>query len=702
MVGGIAAQSEEVGLNSFGTTIKTDFRGVFDPANIEERNVVASECYIPSKRRERYVDSIDRTFRAIVPPSENNTTTIEDTSEPEQIIKKLRQGDKLTNQVMLLVGAAGSGKTTFVDHLRVKALPNDVKRSTRWIHLNMNQAPVSKEEIYNWLRVEIIERIRSVESDIAFDELETLRKIFRTDVETFRKGVGRLYEHDKTKYNEKLAEILTGCVENAHYRAQSYCKYVSSRHSALVVIVLDNCDKRLLEEQLLMFEAAQWLRNEFNAMVFLPLREETYDRNLNLPPLDTALKDLAFRIESPRFDLILRSRVDYAISKLKENPEEKFSYDLPNSMKATYTAADKVSYLNSILKLVFDSNSNIRRLLIGLAGRNMRRAMEIFLEFCSSGHISEDHIVKMVQSKGSYSLPISLVSRVVLRSKKRYYDSDYSYVVNLFSSEIDDDRPSYFSRIAILRFLANVAHVGKGARKDGYTRGRDLLDDLRKIGIDEGVLTREINYLARHFCIVSEDFRMVGLTLDDLITISPAGRTHLYMLGNPHYLAAVSEDTWFRQEAVARSVVDRSYNPRLHFDNRSSLMNAKTAVNFLKSERDTLSQDLDLVFSDSDIGELLAVNSLVKTIKEREGQLAGSWAGLDERYPPGTMAKGVVVNIKQFGIFVRLEDSFTGLLHTSKCNDEDAAKAIGDEIEVRVLDVDVFERKISLTSFDYS
>ena len=104
--------------------------------------------------------------------------------------------------------------------------------------------------------------------------------------------------------------------------AQSYCKYVSARSSALIVIALDNCDKRLMDEQLLMFEAAQWLRKSFNAMVFLPLREETYDNNLHLPPLDTALKDLAFRIEPPRFDLILRSRVDFAISKLKRGSEQ--------------------------------------------------------------------------------------------------------------------------------------------------------------------------------------------------------------------------------------------------------------------------------------------------------------------------------------------------------------------------------------------
>lgn len=450
MVGGLSAQDEEIGLNSFGVSIKSDFRELFSPSTLEEREVIARECYIPSKRRDRYVDAIDRTFKAIISPSEGNTVALSDSSSPKELISKLRRGSELNNEVMLLIGAAGSGKTTFVDHLRVNALPADLRRQTRWLHINMNDAPVSRDEIYPWLRSEIIKGIKSVESGVDFDSLDSLRKIFKSDVERFRKGVGRLYELNKEKYDEKLAEVLTDALSNEQYVAQAYCKYVSSRSSALIVIALDNCDKRLMDEQLLMFEAAQWIRKSFSAMVFLPLREETYDNNLDLPPLDTALKDLAFRIEPPRFDLILRSRVDFAIKKLKEDPNKKYSYDLPNSMKVVYTASEKISYLRSILSSLFDTDSNIRRLLIGLSGRNMRRAMEIFLDFCSSGHISEDHIVKMAHSSGSYKLPMAIISRVLLRSKKRYYDSDHSYVVNVFSAEIDDARPNFFVRIAIL------------------------------------------------------------------------------------------------------------------------------------------------------------------------------------------------------------------------------------------------------------
>lgn len=698
LVGGLAAQNEEVGLNSFGTTIKADFRGLFDPANIHERDVIASECYIPSKRRDRYVDAIDRTFKAIVPPSERNASPIDDTGSPQQIIKKLRLGEKLNNQVMLLIGAAGAGKTTFVDYLRVKALPSDVRRSTRWIHVNMNEAPVSRDEVYSWLRRQIVQGVRELSPSTDFDDIETLRKIFRSDIERFRKGVGRLLEASPELYNQKLAELITQCLGDEQGYARSMCKFLSSRESALIVIVLDNCDKREMKEQLLMFEAAQWLRTEFNALVFLPLREETYDNNLSVPPLDTALKDLAFRIEPPRFDLILRSRVDFAIRKLSENPDKKFSYDLPNSMRATYTAADKISYLGSILRSIFETDQIVRRLLIGLAGRNMRRAMEIFLEFCSSGHISEDEIVKMVQSRGSYSLPMSLVSRVILRSKKRYYDGDHSYVVNLFAANIDDRRPNPFIRIAILRYLFGLAHDGQGPRMKGYRKVKEIFDVVKTFGADEVQFLREIHYLAKSYCLITEDFRVEGLSFEDLVTIGPAGRTHLYLIGNIHYLAAMAEDAWFRDEALAESIATRIRNPSLHFDNRTVLINAKTLTAFLDSESCDLIDEHNAVFSETDVPDLLTTSPLRRTVLEREKQMAGDWAGIDERHPVGKIFIGVIKNIKPFGFFVDLEPGIRGLIHSSKINAADQGKSVGDAISVRILQVDQFERKVTLES----
>ncbi len=79
------------------------------------------------------------------------------------------------------------------------------------------------------------------------------------------------------------------------------------------------------------------------------------------------------------------------------------------------------------------------------------------------------------------------------------------------------------------------------------------------------------------------------------------------------------------------------------------------------------------------------------------------WAtDIPDRYQPGQLVKGKVTKITNFGVFVGLEDGLEGLLHISELadhkveNPEDVV-SVDDEIEVKILRVDIDERKIGLS-----
>ena len=78
------------------------------------------------------------------------------------------------------------------------------------------------------------------------------------------------------------------------------------------------------------------------------------------------------------------------------------------------------------------------------------------------------------------------------------------------------------------------------------------------------------------------------------------------------------------------------------------------------------------------------------------------WETVDVKYPVGTKIKGTVVNLVPYGAFVELEKGVEGLLHiselswTKKYANPNELLAIGDRIEVQVLDVDKQNKKISL------
>src|SRR5439155_1035419 len=70
------------------------------------------------------------------------------------------------------------------------------------------------------------------------------------------------------------------------------------------------------------------------------------------------------------------------------------------------------------------------------------------------------------------------------------------------------------------------------------------------------------------------------------------------------------------------------------------------------------------------------------------------WERVAEKYPPGSMVKGKVRNIANYGAFVEIEEGIDGLLHVS---DLSWTKKIGQEVEVKILRVDSDERKIGLS-----
>ena len=102
--------------------------------------------------------------------------------------------------------------------------------------------------------------------------------------------------------------------------------------------------------------------------------------------------------------------------------------------------------------------------------------------------------------------------------------------------------------------------------------------------------------------------------------------------------------------------------------------------------------------------KVLSVDQERKRIALGLKQLGGDpWeTDIPVRYKVNTLVKGKVTKITNFGVFVELESELEGLLHVSELADHkienpETVCKVGDEIEVRVLRVDIDDRKIGLS-----
>ncbi len=108
-----------------------------------------------------------------------------------------------------------------------------------------------------------------------------------------------------------------------------------------------------------------------------------------------------------------------------------------------------------------------------------------------------------------------------------------------------------------------------------------------------------------------------------------------------------------------------------------------------------LGQMVEAVVKDLDV-ERKRISLSIKEVQVNPWKLA-----LD-RYPVGCIVKGSVRNVTDFGIFIGLDEGIDGLVHVSdiswkqrQCKPSEIASK-GDEIEVKVLNIDVDQERLSL------
>ena len=86
-------------------------------------------------------------------------------------------------------------------------------------------------------------------------------------------------------------------------------------------------------------------------------------------------------------------------------------------------------------------------------------------------------------------------------------------------------------------------------------------------------------------------------------------------------------------------------------------------------------------------------------IKQTQGN---PWDDFQDRYPVGTIIKGEVRSVTEFGLFIGLDGDIDGMAHLSDLSwdksGEDALKDYrkGDEVEAKILEVDIEKERISL------
>lgn len=635
-LGGKRVQNEELEENSFGRTFIFENRKIFDPETEEERAIIVENAYITSAKREQHTEPMYKEIRKFELPSIKNTIPLA-TNEPTELVQKISQRVEQKNDVyslLLLIGNVGSGKTTFVRYFQkvfLKQKNPDLFKKCDWIFLDMNFAPVSNEEIYNWIKTEIINKLKENHAEIDFSAFDIIKKIFRKDIQDFKKGLGQLLLPDSVEYKRELYGLLTNKISNTADYLKSLLFYLKENFGLLPIIVLDNCDKRNKSEQLLMFEVAQWLRTTFKSIVVLPIRDSTYDQYKNQPPLDTVVKDLVFRIDPPDLLKVIQARLDYII---RTTLQTDTTYILQNGMSVSVKNAELIEYFKSIMFVIRD-NRMATNIFYRLSDRNTRNGIQLFEDFCKSGHIIADDIFNVRVLGREYQFPIYKFMNALLRKNRRYFNGEYSNFVNLFYANYSDDFPDPFIRVDILLWLKNKNSKEGPSKTKGMFPVRELIRYMQIIGHNSDVAQREINYLIKRGLIISETL-MNFAEKNDLIKITLSGQLHLTLLKNVTYLAACAEDVIYKDTATMTRITKRiaSHN---YLSKLSMAQTAKDMIQYLIEYRKEFCSRPNSYIADDSILTIYDLKDCINTINKwiEEDVYVKEWIAIIQNYKAG-------------------------------------------------------------------
>jgi len=698
-LGGRRVQNAEMVENSFGRTLVFENRAIFDPETEHDRTIIVRNAYISSPRREQHAEPMYKEIRQFESPSQKNSTMLS-TEEPGELVGKLSEKIKRNQEaysLLLLIGNVGSGKTTFIRYFKHVFLAEnhpELSAKCEWIFINMNSAPVSKEVIYTWLKEKIITCIRDSHTDMEFDDYNVIQRVFRREITSFNKGLGSILRSNQDSYNQELFKLLNGYMNNHDVYLNALLFFLKENYAKIPIVVLDNCDKRNKDEQLLMFEVAQWLRTQYSCIVLLPMRDSTYDTYKSEPPLDTVVRDLVFRIDPPDLLRVLQARLDY-ITRTTEQTSS--TYVVENGMQVAVKRLELIEYFKLIM-VAIRKDRWIANLFYRLSNKNTRNGIQIFEDFCKSGHMKTKDILSMRILGDEANVPTYRFENVLLRKNRRFYNGNESNFINLFASDYSDDFPDPFIRVDILWWLRSISGKEGPSKVKGLFSVALLSRNLQVFGHSVIVIDRELAYLIKRGLVFCEN-TSGQVSEEDLIQITIPGSLHLNMLNNVAYLAACAEDTLFRDTEIMMRISNR-LGIRDNCSKLVSALNARDLVAYLEGYRkdyiincyDLLSENTTIVLFDLSASQH-AVDQWIKM----DAYVYETVSRIDS-IKEGKLVSASVVSKKNNGIVCKIDGKdIKGFTSTQEAKytlpyNEYSIIRLGDVLSCRIIEYD-FEYK---------
>jgi hypothetical protein len=560
--GGIALLNAKKPVNAFAADLSPILRRYFSSANQDNNPEIFKRAYVNSAEITEY----DRILESLLKEKLSiQRGTVVQQLEPgrygedhvDRVISDFSKVRPTGGQLQIIQGAVGSGKSLFARRYKEVLQPAGLSDRARWAFVDFNTSPADLAHAENWLCKMFIESFEKENPGMDLSSRDVLRGIFSPKIQRRRAIYEELEKASPEQAAAMKANDLRSWQDDPQEMARGISNYVLGIRREVLIVVLDNVDRLDLESQLNAFQLALWFMKLTECFVILQMRDETYERFKDRPPLDTFRTGITFHITPPRFVDVVKKRLELSLQFLAANVADQQSYSIESGMRISYPKSSLEKFLQHLYSDIFDRKRNISRVLEALAGRNVRRALDMFISIITSGHVSVTAVTSTVMGGSGVGITEHDVLKILMRTEYNFFSDHSGFVTNIFACDPEWQKPSNFLLADILYFLARqrkrIGQIGL----EGYFTCRHIANALQREGyVPEDVLGG-LNLLLRKELIAADHMNFVEVGFDDSVRILASGFMHIRVLaGRLEYLYGVIPTIPVFEKPVARQLAE--------------------------------------------------------------------------------------------------------------------------------------------------
>lgn len=560
-MGGSARLAQQLGFNPFGQELQPYLAQYFDPETIEQRDEIVTRAYVNSNELTTY-DSVLETYlkdRARIPGASDIQKIVTSKNAATGITEELSrfsQNPNFFGKVQLIIGSVGAGKSTFIYRFYNHLLPRAIRERTLWSFIDFNTMPPGVSNIKDWVGDKFLSSLQA-ENNLDLYSADSVDKILSVEKNKFeRSPASRIRQSDPKEFDRRLLDALESIYGSPSKYSECVTRHFSGERGLGVVIVFDNVDRRTRDEQLMIFEAAQWFKDLTRSLVIVNLRDVTFEAHRDKPPLDAFVNAVNFYITAPRFAQVIRKRVELILSKLPSDSGRFLEVELESGARLKYPETLIGKFLVNIYKDLFRNKSvKMTAALESLSAKDVRRSLGMFQDILLSPHVLATQLTGSALSADSELIKEWTIIRALMRSRYRYFSGRSKFIHNLIGVDLDHSRPSIFIISDALEFLVRNRKQRIDFSLEGYATVDTIIRYMASIGYDERDAEKTIDLLVQWGLIEPESLVLTNVERDQAVRAHASGFIHMrYFLYQSEYLVGITSDCAFADENVSEHI----------------------------------------------------------------------------------------------------------------------------------------------------